>query len=721
MTAVAEPPAPPLLSAMIRRRPRRVALAGNPNVGKSSLYNALTGLRQKVSNYPGTTVEKIVGRMSLGGSTLDLVDLPGAYSLLPRSPDEAVSRDEILGRIAGEAQPDVVVIVADASNLARNLFYATQILDTGRPCILALNQADLALERGVRVDADELSRRLGVPVVPTNGRTGQGRDALAEAILTGGKRPAGLALPLPPAVGEAAAALAPLFAARHGTVERAERFLTACLVSEACARELAAEIGRAGAPEQARAALDAFRQARERLAASGIDVAAGAAQARYALIERLCDGVIVDAGSSRDWRARLDRVLLHRVWGSVALFAVFAFLFLVVFSFAQPLVDFVAGSLGALGSSLGDAAGGGLVGDFVSNGLVGGFGAFLVFVPQIALLFLCIEALEDSGYLARAAFLLDRAMGKVGLPGRAFLPLLSGFACAIPGIMATRTMSNARDRLVTMAVLPLMSCSARLPVYAVVVGALFSQFAWWVPPVVVISMYLLGIGVAVLASSVLRRTVLQGGRTPLLLELPPYRRPSARTVSRNVVRRTWSFVAGAGPIILVLSMVLWGLAAFPRAGNAEAAHGEGAPVHTAQLEQSYIGRAGKLIEPVLQPLGFDWKIGVGILSSFAARETFVPTLGVIYGVGDDADEENQNLLRSMAADRRPDGRLVFTPLVGISLLVFYVLALQCMSTLAVLRRETNSWRWPIGLFLGLLAVAYLASFLTYQIGSALGF
>lgn len=705
-----------LLSPTIARRPRRVALAGNPNVGKSSLYNALTGLRQKVTNYPGTTVERVVGRMHAPGGAIDVVDLPGAYSLLARSPDEAVARDEVLARFPGEPPPDVVVIVLDAANIERNLFLATQILDTGRPCVVALNQADLAIERGLRIDIEELSRRLGVAVIPTNGRTGQGRDALAESILAGGRRAPQLALEFPPAVVEAAAALAPHFAGRFGGEERARAAVAARLTSEAAASELLAELA-ADAKDAETAAR--FRSCREALAAAGVDVVTGAAHARYAAIERIAAAAVARQEGARDWRGRLDAVLLHRVWGTVAMLLVFTFLFLVVFLFAQPVMDLVSGALGAAGSWLGDVVGGGRLGNFVEKGLVGGIAAFLVFAPQIAMLFVCIEMLEDSGYLARAAYLLDKLMGKVGLPGRAFLPLMSGFACAIPAMMATRTMSNARDRIATMAVTPLMSCSARLPVYSIVTGAVFASFGWWVPAIVTVSMYIVGILVAVAASSLLRRTVLRGGRTPLLLELPPYRVPSVPTVFRNTARRTWAFVAGAGPIILAFSIVLWALAAFPRASAPE-----GSPPGTpnpAQLEQSYIGTAGKTIEPVLTPLGFDWKIGVGIINSFAARELFVPTLGVIYGVGEDADEQSEPLHTSIVNDRWPDGRPIFTPLVGISLLVFYVLALQCMSTLAVLKRETNSWRWPIGLFVAYTALAYLASLAVFQVGRAIGF
>jgi ferrous iron transport protein B len=389
--------------------------------------------------------------------------------------------------------------------------------------------------------------------------------------------------------------------------------------------------------------------------------------------------------------------------------------------------------------------GAGLLADFVEKGLVAGFGAFLVFVPQIWLLFLLIEALDDTGYLARAAFLLDRIMGSVGLPGRAFLPLLSGFACAIPAILATRTIENKTDRFVTILVTPLMSCQARLPVYSVIVSALFMGFAWWVPAVVVASMYVLGIVIAFAGAKILRRTLQGGPRSPLLLELPPYRMPSVRTVLRNTGRRTWSFVSGAGPIIFGLTVVLWFGMTFPRDVDftqdydGQIARAEqvllGTPEdetvqaelkslrdgrESERLSHTFMGAAAQLVEPVFEPLGFDWKIDVAILGSFAAREVFVPTLGVIYSVGE-AEADDAGLLDRIRGDTWPDGRPVFTPLVGISLLVFYVIALQCMSTLAVIKREMNSWKWAAACFFTLTALAYLASLAVFQVGSLLGF
>lgn len=731
--------------ATIGRRPKRVALVGNPNVGKSSLFNALTGLQQKVSNYPGTTVERIVGKLHVPGGSMEVVDLPGSYSLLPRSPDEAVVRDELLGRVRGDPRPDVVVIVLDATNLERNLFLATQVLDLGLPAVVALNQCDLALARGIRVDPERLSEALGVQVVPTCGRTRQGRDALASAIAAGGRRGNPFPIVWPRAVSEAAAELRPRLVDLEGQGAPAPSVET-LLTSEAAAAEACEFLERAGRLDDA----TALRAARERVCGMRVDTAAGAATARYDAIERLLPGVVQEPRRGADWQRALDGFLTHPFLGSVSLVVVFAAVFLAIFTGCEPLIGLVEDAIGAAGGWVEGVAGGGLLGDFLRNGVVMGFGNFLVFIPQIAVFFLLIEVLDDTGYLARAAYLLDRVMGKAGLPGRAFLPLLSGFACAIPGILATKTISDVRDRMVTMFVLPLMSCSARLPVYLLVISAVFAGAAWWVAPLVIVSMYLLGIAVALAAASVLRRTVFRGGRTPLLLELPPYRRPSTRTVARNVARRTWAFVSGAGPIIFALTLGLWALMAFPRdvplsrdyaaevasleeripaaatPGETDAIYERIAALEREEVAErqagTYLGRMGKAIEPAIEPLGFDWKMGMGILASFAAREVFVPTLGVIYAVGDEADEESETLREHMRSDRWPGtGRPVYTPLAAVSLLVFYVLALQCMSTLAVLRRETGSWKGPLLLFAGLSALAYLASLVVYQAGSALGF
>lgn len=736
------------LGAQIARRPQRAALVGSPNVGKTSLFNVLTGMRQKVGNYPGVTVERRSGTMTTPSGSLEVIDLPGTYSLLPRSPDERIARDELLGRVEGDPPPDVVVLVADASHLERSLFLLSQLFELGKPVIVALNQVDLALQAGLEVDAAALSNELGVPVIPTSGRTGEGREDLAAALARGGVKGDPAPLELPPGVDAAAAEISGRLSSLFGGVENARRAVRTRFTSEAAAAALRERIA-AESGADAAACLAAFDAARARLAADGVDVATATAAARYAWAEGISARTVRRVAEASPVQHAIDRVLVHPWIGALILIAVFTTVFYVVYDLSSYPIDLVDSSMGALGQWAGGLFGDGLLANFVEKGLVAGFGAFLVFVPQILLLFLLIEALDDTGYLSRAAFLLDRIMGTAGLPGRAFLPLLSGFACAIPAIMATRTIENKTDRFVTILVAPLMSCQARLPVYAVIVGALFVGYGSWARAGVVASMYLIGIVVAFFGAKLLRRGMGGGPRSTLLLELPPYRLPSARTVLRNSLRRTWAFVAGAGPIILALTIALWFGLTFPRnvtysqdydasiaraqerlrADSADpAAQGELASLRNAReserLAHTYMGSAAQFIEPVFEPLGFDWKIDVAILGSFAAREVFVPTLGVIYSVGEVEDEEQaeqSGLLERMRTDKRPDGSRVFTPLVGISLLVFYVIALQCISTLAVIKRETNSWKWPLACFLTLTALAYLASLAVFQIGTLIGF
>jgi ferrous iron transport protein B len=721
---------------------RRVAVAGNPNVGKSSLFNRLTGLHQKVTNFPGVTVERKVGRCETPAGPVEIVDLPGSYSLSPHTLDEAVVRDEILGR-AGSRQPDLLVVVLDATNVARNLFFALQLLETGLPAVVALNCVDAAAAEGITVDARALSRLLGVPVVPTVGRSGVGVEALVEEIGKGGRVGSAPTPRWKAEIEAAAAMLAGPLAPHLGGRDEARRRLPEILGSERLFEELAASLPADLA--------DRARKERAAIPARGLDAATASAEARYALVDNLAAEVVKAPFGKASLRERLDRVLTHRVGGTLILLAVFLLLFQAVFAWSGPLMDGVDALFGALGALVGAHMAEGLLREFLTDGLLPGFSAVLVFVPQIAVMFLLIELLDDSGYLARAAFLLDRLMGKAGLPGRAFLPLVSSFACAIPGIMATRTIKDPRDRIATIFIAPFMSCSARLPVYAMVIGALFSGGTVLgflsTGAVVMIAMYLLGIGAGLATARLLRRTLLRGGRSPLLLELPGYRVPTPRTVAIEVGRRTWLFVSRAGPVILAVSIVLWTLAAFPRdvayerdyaalqaGAEAKAAAAPGAErarvleVETARvdrlkqserLSKSYAGRIGRLMEPAIRPLGFDWKMGIGIVAAFAAREVFVSTLGVVYASGSDDDATLREAIR---ADVDPvTGKPVFRPLVGISLLVFFVLAMQCFSTLAVVRRETGSWKWPLLMLGWMTGLAWVASFAVFQIGTALGF
>ena len=684
-----------------------------------------------------------MGRCDTASGPVEIVDLPGSYSLAAHTLDEAVVRDEIRGA-AGSPPPDLLVIVVDASNAARNLFLALQLVETGVPAVVALNCVDVARADGIEVDARALSRLLGVPVVPTVGRTGEGLEALRREIAAGGRVGSPPAPTWRPEVEASAAMLAGPLAARFGEREEARRRLPEILGSEGLFVDLCSSLP----PELA----DRARKERASIAARGVDAATATAEARYRLVDSIVAECVKAPLSTLSWRERLDRVLTHRLWGTLLLVAVFTLLFQAVFSWAGPLMDGVDLLFRWLGGAVAAGVPAGLLREFLVDGLVPGLSGVLLFVPQIAVMFLLIEVMDDSGYLARAAFLLDRIMGKAGLPGRAFLPLVSSFACAIPGIMATRTIKDPRDRLATIFAAPFMSCSARLPVYAMVIGALFSGgtvFGFLATgTVVMIAMYLLGIAAGLLTAGVLRRTVLRGGRSPLLLELPGYRWPSPRSVLLEVGRRTWLFVSRAGPVILVLSVVLWVLSAFPRgvpldrdygAMRAEAAaraaavppeeRAEALEARTAAIDRlekgermsrSYAGRLGHLMEPAIRPLGFDWKMGIGLVASFAAREVFPSTMAVVYAAGDDA--EGVGLREAIRADVDPvTGRPVFRPLVGISLLVFFVLAMQCMSTLAVVRRETGSWKWPLGMLAWMTGLAYAASLLVYQVGVSLGF
>jgi ferrous iron transport protein B len=709
---------------------RRVVLAGNPNVGKSSLFNRLTGLHQKITNYPGVTVERKVGRCETPAGPVEIVDLPGSYSLAPHTIDEVVVRDEIRGR-AGAPPPDLVVIVLDATNVARNLFLALQLLETGIPAVIALNCVDAAAAEGISVDGRALSRLLGVPVVGTVGRTGAGVEDLRRAIAAGGSVGTPPAPTWRPGVDAAAALLADPLAARFGDRETARRRLPEILGSEGLFREMCEDLP----PDLA----DRARKERAGIPARGTDAATATAEARYALVDSIVAECVKAPLASLSWRERLDRVFTHRVFGTLFLLLVFTVLFQAVFSWSGPLMDGVEAGFGWVADVVGARVAPGLFREFLLDGLIPGLAGVLVFAPQIAVMFILIEVLDDSGYLARAAFVLDRAMGKAGLPGRAFLPLVSSFACAIPGIMGTRTIKDPRDRMATIFAAPFMSCSARLPVYALVIGALFSKgtvFGFLATgTVVIISMYLLGIAAGLLTAGLLRRTILRGGRSPLLLELPGYRWPSPRSVLLEAGRRTWLFASKAGPAILGVSVILWGLTAFPREvpyardyaamEAAAATEEEKAAVDVLRRAEhragSYAGRLGHLMEPVIRPLGFDWKMGVGIIASFAAREVFVSTMGIVYAAGD-AEKDDVPLRQAMLADRDPaTGKAVFRPLVGISLLVFFVLAMQCMSTLAIVRRETGSWKWPALMFGWMTALAWLGSFVVFQAGSALGF
>jgi len=736
-----------------------VVLTGNPNCGKTTLFNALTGLRAKVGNYAGVTVERKEGRMKSGpgGAAVSVLDLPGTYSLGPRSLDERISRDVLFQRLEEVAAPDVVVVVIDASNLERNLYYATQVIELGYPTLIALNMMDVATENGHLIDSRKLAERLGVPVFPMTAHQGHGIEALRECIREWvkdaprrevPKRFSSLLDALEVEIGQIVAqgALRPPGALPDARAEALQVF-TEDPTSVA-----------ANYPESLRRAVISARQ---RLESAGIDWRAGLIESRYETAAAVHAAVVTEtAPDRRSFSDRLDMVLTHRVWGVLIFLAVMVLIFQSIFTFAQIPMEAIKGGVGWLADQVNTLLGPGDLNSLLANGVVNGVGAVVVFLPQICLLFLFISLLEDTGYMARAAFLMDRLMSRVGLHGKSFIPMLSSFACAIPGIMATRTIESPKDRLVTILVAPLMSCSARLPVYTLLIAACIPNLRvlgfLTLPGLTMLAMYLLGIVVALMMAWVFKKTLLKSETPLLIMELPPYKRPLLKVVLRHMWDRSKLFLRRAGTVILGINILLWFLATYPKspdiereftvkrqavtaaAGSETSGVGEAGIASTnlasaiealngeeagAKLRNSFAGRIARIIEPVIAPLGFDWKMGIGIVASFAAREVFVSTMSVVYNVGGAADSESgaSSLAEIIRGQRRPDGSPVYTPLVAVTLMVFYVFALQCVSTVAVVRRETNSWKWPAFQWIYMGVLAWILAFLTFHGGRWLGF
>lgn len=751
---------------MVLVRTTTVALLGNPNTGKTTLFNALAGMRQRVGNYPGVTVETKKGRMIHHGQVFDLIDLPGTYSLAPRSPDEMVAVDLILGQQPGEPQPNVVVAIVDASNLERNLYLVTQTLELGVPVVVALNLMDVAESQGIRIDTERLARQLGVPVVPIQANKGKGLDRLKKAIaetVTAGEEPGrwwayGVTAP---ANGN------PTFPARFAFPEPFEREvdrLQKALPAEVPAflvRRLLLDVGgyaeqrlaeRYG--EQIRSQVQAARQ---RLLAAGCPVPAVEARTRYRWIREALTGC-VERPEHRPvgWTDRLDRVLTHRIYGTIVFLVLMFVVFQSIFTWARPLMKAISAGKDLLADALRDALPAGPLSSLLVDGGLEGVGSVIVFLPQIVILFGFIAILEDCGYMARAAFLMDKLMARCGLSGKSFIPLLSSVACAVPGIMATRVIEDRRDRLATILVAPLMSCSARLPVYILLIGAFLTDgFAWWVPGLVMFAMYATGLIVAPLVALLLKRTLLRGETPAFVMEMPLYKWPAWRIVLRRMLDSGWAFLRRAGTLILAAMVLVWALLYFPRGDGQGAAY----DVRIAQLEeaaktasgaekerlektiqnlsgewrrQSWLGRMGRALEPAVQPLGWDWRIGMAVLASFPAREVVVGTLGIIYNQGridaDDirdaahAGETKLGKALQAATWEKEEGnpraaRKVFTVPTALSLMVFFALCCQCVSTLAVIRRETNSWRWPLFTFAYMTLLAYVAALVVYQLGS----
>ena len=736
-----------------------VALVGNPNAGKSTLFNALSGLHQRVGNFPGVTVEMKKGHFIAEGETIDLIDLPGTYSLAARGPDEMVAVDLLLGRRPEEPRPDVVLSIVDATNLDRHLYLMSQLLDLGEPVVVAVNMIDAAEAQGITIDCTKLSERLGVPVVPIQANRSIGLQDLTRVLLAAAKSsasPPGLMFP-EPFEQEAAGLQAELG-------EDIPKFLS---------RRLLLDVG--GYIEQWLLGIhgdklkERLHGARQRLAKGGCPVPAVEAKTRFGWVRSaVAAAVIKPKVRPVTWTDRLDKILTHRLWGTLIFFIVMFLIFQSIFLGAKPLMEAIDGGRERFAKTIEAAMTPGPLQGLVVDGLIKGVGSVLVFLPQIMILFGFIAVLEDCGYMARAAFLMDRLMSRCGLSGKSFIPLLSSVACAVPGIMATRVIENRRDRLATILVAPLMSCSARLPVYVLLIGAFLKEgYSSWLPGLVLFGLYMIGFTVAPIVALILKRTLLRGAAPVFVMELPAYRRPAIRSILRRMFDAGWAFIFRAGTIIFMAMILVWALLYFPfkdaagtpyyeRVDRAEteakeagekikALKGEGQEVPE-ELERtvaepdrlngewkrrSLLGQAGLFLEPVFRPLGWDWKIGMAALASFPAREVIVGTLGLIYDVGDvdtkaigddTADEESREKAAGLSKAVKDDWakdpiRGKYGIAVAVSLMVFFALCCQCASTLAVIHRETRSYWWPAFTFVYMTVLAYLGALLSFQLGA----
>ena len=608
--------------------PRTVALVGNPNAGKSALFNALTGARQKIANYPGVTVERRAGRMVLpSGEPVELIDLPGSYSLDPASPDEEVTARVVLGEFAGEARPDVIVIVLDATNLSQHLVFAQEIIELGRPVVVALNMLDLAERDGLVLDPQALEEALGVPVVPTVAVRKRGLDALLERVGTASQTHVE---PRP-----------------HLTLP--ERRLSA---------------------------------------------------------RNMAKGAILSRSAAHKLHSSVDKILLNSWIGPLFLFALLFVIFQAVFAWATPFADAIDAAGGAAIEWVTANFAEGFLRDLVTEGVIAGVGSVVVFLPQIVILFAFILVMEQSGYMARAAFIMDRLMAHVGLSGRSFIPLLSSFACAIPGIMATRSIADPKDRLTTILIAPLMTCSARLPVYAVIISAVIPETTVGagvgLQGLVLFALYVAGIVGAMVVALVLRRTVTKGAASGFIMELPRYQLPRIKDLAIGLWQRAWVFLRRAGTIIFVATIALWVLLSFPKAQDGES-----------QLDASYAGAVADAIHPVLEPVGFNREMSLALVPAIAAREVAVSALATTYAINaEDEDLAAQGVTERIAA--------LWTLPMALAFLAWFVFAPQCLSTIAVARRETNGWKWPIVMVVYLFALAWIAAGATYWIAVSLG-
>ncbi|MBK7123041.1 MAG: ferrous iron transport protein B [Chitinophagaceae bacterium] len=698
-----------------------IALVGNPNSGKSSLFNYLTGLNQQVGNFPGVTVDKKMGQSKIAaGLSATIIDLPGSYSLYPKRSDEWVAYRVLLNQDA-MIKPDLVLLVADASNLKRNLLFCSQIIDLNIPVVVALTMMDLAKRKGTQVDIPGLERELGVPIVPINPRKNKGLEQLKKVIELSAEN-----LYQPPsrdfidnnALAETAIARVKEhypeisnYTAIHYLINH-EHFLLDDGMQETIEQ---IEIDNTFNPTKT--------QAEEIVQ-------------RYGRIKHIMQQTVVEADPLQKamFNERLDDILLHRRWGYIILIAVLFLLFQSIFWVAKYPMDGIEWVFGEFGGLLSNALPVTWWSDLLINGVLAGLSGIVIFIPQIMILFGLITILEDTGYMARISFLTDKLMRKVGLNGKSVMPMISGFACAVPAIMSARNIENKKERLLTIMITPLMSCSARLPVYTILIALVIPSELYFgflsLQGLVMMGLYLLGTVLALLVSWVMKWFIKSTERSFFILELPTYRAPRWKNALTTMIEKAKIFVFDAGKVIMMISLLLWVLSTYGPKEKMAAVSAkyeqliQANPLQAAELnkqrktellQSSFAGTLGKAIEPAISPLGYDWKIGIALITSFAAREVFVGTMATLYSVGEDADTNNSTLREKMASAVRPDGSKVYDLATGMSLLMFYVIAMQCMSTLAVVKRETRSWKWPVIQLIYMTGLAYLLSWVVYRI------
>ena len=704
-----------------------VALIGNPNSGKTAIFNLLTGMDQKVSNYPGITVEKKLGTGKFNdGTAYHLLDFPGTYSLTPESFDERIVTEQVLEWIHGKNPPAVIVSVVDATNLSRNLYLTTQLLDLGIPIVIALNMMDL-VDQTEKLDASSLKKWLcAAAIVPVSALKKSGLNKLQEqvraSILTKPVNNDIFPLEVTKILETILMPITSLLYTKLGYTPRLAAAQALRLITRNSTLELYNNAIQEGQKINSKTVneLEHLRTvAIKEIEKAELKPSSLEAMLRYQWLDaNLAQDRSDHTNQIRKINAneKIDQILTHRWLGPGIFIGLLYFIFQSIFNFASIPMDWIEAGVSWLGKGAVTLVPESNFRGLLIDGIIAGLGAILIFLPQIVILMFFLTLLEDSGYMARVAFMLDRGMSKIGLHGRSVLPLMSGYACAIPGIMSTRTIDNWKERLITMLILPLMSCSARLPVYALMIGA-------FIPPITVgyifglqglmmVVMYFIGTVTALILAKIFSLWIKSEGKSSFVMEMPPYRMPILRSVFRQVFIRAKLFLFNAGKIIMAISIILWFLASFPKTDN----RGEQTTIHN-----SFAGKIGHAIEPVIQPLGFDWKVGIALITSFAAREVFVSTMATIYNVENAADEMVQ-LSDAMKNDMNPStGLPVFTPLVAVSLMVFYVYAAQCMATFAIIRRETNTWKWPLFMIAYMNVLAYLVSLLVYQGGLWLGF